>query len=182
MNFAPGFYRAVLTGGILGQTQKQKPQMVLTWNVNAVAVNGDWQAIEPADVRMYLSMSGGAVQYTEDKLVSLGFNGDFSNPKFGTQATQDGMCIEAYLDTYEGKTSLKWQLQRGPSEVEPAPDNVVRQLQAQWNQRHKPVQRPAAAKPMTTPPKAAAKMAPATVPPSDEPPADEPPPGDSIPF
>jgi hypothetical protein len=158
--FQPGPHLAQLVSSVLGMSSKNKsPQVVLTWQVIGVAENGDWAAVTPEEVRMYLSLSGGAAPITEAMLVSLGFNGDFANPQFGTQATQDGIQIDAFLDTYQGKTSLKWRLPSTGGAVEPAPDSVVRQVQAQWNQRHRPIQRPAAQPVKTATPKPAARPA-----------------------
>ena len=184
MQFTPGSYLAKLVGAVLGQTNGTPPaeQMVLTWSVTHQAVNGQWDSIEPTDRRMYLSFSGGAVPFTKAKLKSLGFNGNFDQPDFAPNVVNDGVEIIASENTYNGKTTLRWDLPGGGGEVEKAPANVIRARQAAWDRDEKPVQRPTPAKPAA--PKPAARPAPAPAPQPEEPPQDDAPPpsGDSIPF
>jgi hypothetical protein len=58
------------------------PFVFVTWNVTHRAVDGQWVPIEPVHRESRWWTSEKAEPYTMDRLVRLGFNGDFDSPQF----------------------------------------------------------------------------------------------------
>jgi len=154
-----GNYYGRLVSGALGVANNGSEQMVLTWEITHVAIDGQWADIQPCQRRMYLSFSGGAEPYTRKKLESLGFNGDFENPGFGDDATAKGLTLVCKHNEHKGNTQERWDLAGfGESEIKRATPDVARRRAALWRQQHqaRPAQpgrtRPTAAKPAAPPP------------------------------
>ena len=146
MQFTAGTYFGTVAGGVVGLARSGNPQMVLTVNVTHQAVNGAWVGLEPTQRQIYLSLFGGAIPYTEEKLARLGFNGDMRSPAFNLD---EGVELECKLESYipqgqqQSKMAERWNLAGdGPAEVQQAPDDVIRKLQAQYNARKNGVMRP----------------------------------------
>lgn len=138
-----GRYWGAVKSAVTGRSKNGSPQVVIEFDVTHIAQNGEFAELpNPLQRRVYLSLSGGAEPYTLEKLERLHFNGDFRNVQL---SPDNGGCeLDCYQDTYNGATKMKWELATGAaSEVEPAPDDVVRQLNAKWAAMHKPATRPA---------------------------------------
>jgi hypothetical protein len=72
-------------------------------------------------------MAAGAKPYTVKKLLVLGFNGDFRNPKFGVEKCE----VICKHEDYKGKIREKWELANwGGSE--PAADDELEKMNAEW--------------------------------------------------
>ncbi len=131
---APGTYFGHLVEGVPSKTQGGNDQIVLRFDVSQKHDGTNWVPAEIGDRRIYLSLTGGAWQYTEKKLLALGFNGDFVSPGFDHAIVSKGTQLECSANTYEGRTSEKWELAGygGGGEIERMPENEARKLNARW--------------------------------------------------
>lgn len=144
MAFAPGSYFARPIRSVVAELgQDKKPALVITFDIVSVARDGAWAEIpnpEQRDVKMFLTEN--AWPYTEAKLKSLGFNGDFANPQFSPEFN-DGTELVCTNRPYNGKTFDDFDFPRGHSEVTPAGNDAVRQLNAKWRTQNAAAPRPA---------------------------------------
>lgn len=69
---------------------------------------------DPKKRTVFLYLTDAAKEITMERLASIGFNGDFDNPRF-SQAIQDADGLEVICknETYEGKTRDRWSLPGG---------------------------------------------------------------------
>lgn len=117
-------------------------------------VNGTEPTGETAVV--YMSMEGGAREYTEDTLDKIGFDGDLDNPGF----TRDVVEVYQKTDAY----GTQWRFSTGGGGLKDAPQDVKRQRAAQMRGRY------------------AANAAKKSSPPKSDPPKSSPPPSEDDPF
>jgi len=147
-----GVYIGDLTGAVTSQTSTGTTQMVIDFDVSG------------HKKQVYLYCSEKAWPFTEEKLIQLGFNGDFDNPVF-----TKGEKVELYmkLEEYQGKFQQKWSIARG---IAKADTSITKTLSARFKaSTGTPPPKPAGAPP--APP--AAKGPPPTTPkgPPPKPPA-----------
>ena len=135
-----GRFWGVITTAVLCKAQNGSSQIAITFNVTH---DGQGQELPNAfERRVFLSFSGGAKPYTEGKLKRLNFNGSYRQPQF---APADGGCwLDCQPHTYDGKTTMRWDLApTGPGELDPVDNDVLRQLEAEWKAKNTPATRPA---------------------------------------
>ena len=127
------YYGALVEAG-LNQAKTGTALMELVFEVRHVAANGEWVAIDPIKRTVRCHLSDSAWPYSEKKLATLGFNGDFANPAFSEKA-KTGVQLICEHETFEGKVREKWSLADwgGGAQERTAPDaNVILQLGAKW--------------------------------------------------
>lgn len=115
--------------------QKKTPTVALEFEIDNEAVDGQWRPITPTKRTVYVYLSDAAWDISIDKLNALGFNGDFGlGMNFGDGAKADGVELQCKIDEYEGNPREKWELTNwgGGFDHEPAPEGVIRQLNAKW--------------------------------------------------
>lgn len=137
-SLADGRYHAMLKGGVVSTAKTAgSTQMVLSfalshrWDED----RGDWVAVPGGtDRSVYLSFAGKAKQYTIKKLQSLGFNFDAKAPQFADGPQMEGVDLLASTeDNGKGESRQSFDLADwGGSEVQPASDGVLAQLNAEW--------------------------------------------------
>ncbi len=158
---APGTYHGTLIEGVPCKTQKGTDQIVLRFDITLMWDGTNWQSMQIDDRRVYLSLSGAAWSYTERKLLSLGFNGDFLAPGFDQAIVTKGTQLECTENNYGGKISERWDLLGfgGGGEIERMPEGEARKLNARWktsvSRQTKPEGAPAAPPPAQPAPAAA---------------------------
>jgi len=167
----PGNYYAKLKTGIFTKAKTTPTMsMALVFDVTHEAREGQWAPLDsPAERTVYLHFTPKAQQYTDSKLMALGFNGDFNTPDFSDESKFEGIELICKHETDStNKTQERWDMAKwgGDRTIEPAPADAARQAAAAWKARtaatQKPAGRPAA------PPAAPARTGP---PPASTPPA-----------
>lgn len=141
-----GEYNGYLQGGVVGETQGGTEQMVISFKVHYMKnENGEWAELPvPIDANIYLSFSDKAWEWTEKKLVALGFNNNFDAPDFADDAKTNGVRLKNRHEDYQGKRTEKWELASfgGPAKAD---ENKIKKLQQRWNAKvGKPAGKPAA--------------------------------------
>lgn len=137
--FSPGQYRGVVREIVPSVTKTNKSPQVsikveIQWRWNAQTQS--WDGVDAEDRWIFLSMSGGAVDYTMRKLDAIGFNGDFSNPMASNEAMNEGIDLQCFHETYQGRTREKFEIPMGDYEPTPLDAVAIRQLNEQWRQRN----------------------------------------------
>lgn len=135
--------------------QKQTPCLALQFNV-PIPDEGDIERT------VYLYVSDSAIQYTDEKLERLGFNGNFEAPEFSNAGDVE---LSRKFEVYEGKDQERWDIARGGGggfEHPAGPADVARRLSQRWRAMHgtKPASapaKPAAPAPKKAPPPPAKK-------------------------
>jgi len=150
--FAAGEYLAQKVMVAVGVSKSKKsPQFEITMNITHQVEAGEWKSVEPLQERtIYLSLTDGAWPYTQKKLETLKFNGDFKNPDI----TDEFFAVNCEHDTYMNKTREKWDISGTvTSETEPPASDVLRALQDKWKTSTKPTGTPppVPAPPLTVP-------------------------------
>jgi hypothetical protein len=124
-----GTYWGTLKGGYTGTAKSGNPQVVLNFVVTNMAVGSEWQPIrDPFEKCVYLSLTDAAWPYSQVKLASLGFNGDFGE---GMGFSESGAKLICKHENYNGQMRDKWDLDGG-GEGQRADTNTVRKLNALW--------------------------------------------------
>ena len=102
-------------------------QVVIECEVTHGAEAGDWVALpQPIKRHIYLSLTGGAWEYSIEKMKAIGFTGDFDDIKFN-DAVYDGLQINMTLDTYKGRQRERWELPyKGMEPVKADADRIAR--------------------------------------------------------
>ena len=131
---------------------------------------GGWlpAPVSEEERRVYVSLSDGAWPYSERKLTSLGFNGDFDNPEFSEAIATDGVDLMCKVGEFKGKSQEKWELAGWASDIEPAAEDKVKRLNARWNATASKAQSPTPSPAKSQPP---AEATPASSIPAPPPPA-----------
>lgn len=135
-----GDYSAVIVKGITTKAQTGNPQMAVLLHITHDASNGEWRQLnEIIERNLYIALTDSAMPYAEQKLKTLGFNGDFGQPEFAIKA----VAVICTHDDYQGKTRERWDLREWGEkpDAERADDDVVRQLNAKWKARQANAQR-----------------------------------------
>lgn len=161
-----GTYAAKLADMKFGQSANGKDQM--EWIVDVQVSTTD---IRRRSIMGYFT--GGAAQYTEERLHAMGFNGDFEqpacDPKFYTEGCEVYVKHESYDDGKGGGPRMleKWAFSRG-SRTKPATNDAKAAMSQRWRAQYgsAPVARPSAPPPVT----------PASTPPTTTPTPNGPPP------
>lgn len=156
--FNPGPYRGVVLE-ITPSVSKvaQSPQVAIKVGIQWAWDGQAWVAVDEAERWIYLSMSGRAADYTMRKLDAIGFNGDFNNPKASDEAMKDGVDLECFHETYQGRVREKFEIPIGDFEPTPLEATGIRELNELWRQRKgatATVQPKAKPKPPAAPPSA----------------------------
>jgi len=155
---------AKLKTGVVTKSEKGGSQMAVVFDVTHVADAGQWAPLPtPIERTLYLSFSDNAWEYTEKKLLALGFNGDFNAPDFADEAKFEGVELNCRHEEYNGKTTERWELAKwgGAKEIVKADNDAIRQLSAKWKSRTAaPAPKPAG-RPTPPPPAPARSLPPA---------------------
>lgn len=141
-----GIYSGSIAQAVATTSKKGDPMIVVEFDVNHVANGSDWAEIAPARRSVFISLSEKAWPYSKDKLVRLGFNGNFDEPRFSAGV---GVELECKHEIYEGRGGEKWELAGGSKEWEPIKPDQSRLWAAKWKAETapppaKPAGRPAA--------------------------------------
>lgn len=165
-----GNYKARLADMKFGQSTNGKD--VMEYIIDVQVSTSD---IRRKSIATYFS--GGATQYTEERLAILGFNGDFENPAVAAKWYGDDYPLEVYCDYQQyddGKGGgprdvEKWGFSRGSS-AKPATDDAKAAMSQRWRAKYgsAPASTPPATKPSTPPPAAAPKGPPPPVEPAGD--------------
>lgn len=128
-----GRYTADIVSGVLGETGNGNPQVVIQTNITGfVDPSTGIQGIDAFERRLYLSMHGGAVPYTEKKLKALGFNGDFANIQFSVTNNVELLCT--HEPDNNGNLKERWDLANwgDAPQVKQAGSAVIQKMNALW--------------------------------------------------
>ena len=160
------YYGEIMSADATSSRKKGTPQVSIQFKITHVAgPTGEWVPVKSALERwVHLSLHPNARDFSEEKLVALGFQG------FGSMTfAEKGAELSLMQDSEYGES---WELGRGGGgKPESLDATKVAELDALWKAKHAP--KPAAA----APPPAAPAAAPAAAPHSTPPGAD-----DNIPF
>jgi hypothetical protein len=128
-------------------SSKGTPFIDITFDIMLVAANGAWDDLDPPLTRhLRIYLSDAAWSQSLDKLKTLGFNGDFQNPKI----TEEWVELECKHEEYNGRMGEKWELANwGGGADRKAPDeNTLRVLSARYktsvSANKKPTKKPPA--------------------------------------
>jgi len=148
-NLTPeGTYAAKLADMKFGQSTNGKDQM--EWIVDVQVSTTD---IRRRSIMGYFT--GGAAQYTEERLHAMGFNGNFEqpacDPKFYTEGCEVYVKHEPYDDGKGGGPKMleKWAFSR-TSRTKPATDDAKASMSQRWRAKYGSA--PAAQAPTPKPP------------------------------
>ena len=140
-----GEYNGYLQSGITSLTKDGNEKMVITFKAQYRKNDtGEWEEIVPFDARLELSFSDKAWEWTEKKLLALGFNNNFDDPDFSDDSKTNGVRLKNKHEEYEGKMREKWELASfgGPAKAD---ESKIKKLQQRWNAKvGKPAGKPAA--------------------------------------
>lgn len=152
------------------ETDKGTPYFFIEVEVAHMAQGEGWAPVQPTQKRtIYMYLTDKSIEWTQNDLATLGFNGDFQTPAF-SGSTMEGVQVECVHEMFDGKTRDKWSL-RGKSREKKAPsDDTIRRLNGMWK---------ASEHGRPTP---AASPAPAAIPAPNVQPAAGEPPDDVAPF
>jgi len=191
MKMNPGIYSGDITEMVATQNTNGTPYMAVVFAVTNVAQNGAWVSIAPETRTVRLFLTDKAIDFSMDKLKTIGFNGDFSNPKCSINQSVMLICEHrAGTGANAGKVYENWDLytERAEQERIPVSSDIVRQMNARWRSKYG-APAPARVAPPAPPirPAPARQAVPAPVAPSAEPTPEEDydstaPPQDNIPF
>ncbi len=144
-------YHGRLIGHKVTTSGSGAAQVELDFTVSHIQRGQDWEALpQEMAVTVFLSLHENAWKYSTKKLESLGFNGDFRNPVFGTDASTEGVGLRATEETYNNKLRTRWDLANWGGN-EPAGDDVLARLNAKYKAGKPVVAKPAGARPVAPP-------------------------------
>ena len=143
-------YMGTVESGVLAETKNGSAQIALKVRLSQEeGGDGTMYTMQNALlVNAYLSLSDRAMEYTEQKLKTLGFNGDFENPAF----SQDAYAWTGKAEEYEGRTTMRYELADWGA-AKSAPAATAKLLTAKWKQKFAGAatpRPPAASKPPAT--------------------------------
>jgi len=142
-----GSYQAILRGAVMDTANTGNPQMVVKFDVNYFfdPSTQAWRETPANTVRsLYMSFSQAALPFSQKKLESLGFNGDFKSPEFAM--TNQPVDLTMAHSVYKGQQKEKWELASfgGEKDVVKPGDQTLDRLNAMWDQAHPKIATPAA--------------------------------------
>lgn len=138
-----GTYNSHIKRGVLSKAKNGSPQFVLVFDVVGYYDGRTWSDITPMERTVYLSMSGGAKDYTKKKLAAIGY----TEPKFEKDAEtgEQVMVLPAGIadesiqlnckhgTKQDGSPREEWDLPWGGSSTgEAASDEDVMKVAALW--------------------------------------------------
>jgi hypothetical protein len=135
MNLTPeGTYAAKLAGMKFGTSTNGAEVMEYIIDVH-VGTND----VRRKSISNYFT--GGAAQYTEERLRTMDFNGNFDEPKCGSWCYDDGFEVYVKHETYDdgkgqgSRVFEKWNFSRGSRTKPPAPDSASNRSQ-RWRAKY----------------------------------------------
>jgi len=170
VDFPIGTYYAQIQGGEMMENDNGKPFFALSILVTHESQDGQWVSVgNPAERIVELYTSDAAWTYTQRKLASIQFNGDFSNPQFGVA----GVSVDCkHQESTNGGTYERWDLSGfgGGARGKAATRQVIQTMNAKWKQSVGSQAAPAAPPPppAASVPAAAPAPAPAGAPANNE--------------
>ncbi len=156
MKMQPGTYCGNLFDLYLSESQSGKRFLALEFRVIHVSQGDQWAPLATPETRtVRLFLTDAAIDYSMDKLESLGFNGDFSNPSCAKTDNVTLTCDNRQYKDSAGvvKSAEDWNLyaERKQSERVAVPSDAIRQLTARWRSKHGAPAAPAATQPPAAP-------------------------------
>jgi len=137
LDLSPGKYWMAAPEYGTGITDKGKPYFYFTGDITYRADDDAWIDLDPPIQRtIWLYLTDKAMPFTADKLDALGFNGDFSSPKF--EQLGDGIVVAYSIDRYQGKQKERWDLAIGNHrgfEHDPIDIQTIRRLNAEYKRQ-----------------------------------------------
>ena len=135
----PGNYKGKIVSAITSQAKSGNNQVEIEFDIVAGKDGGQWSPIDGERRRVFLSLSEKARAYSEDKLESIGFKGDYAAIKFDDALVADGVELVCRHEEYNGSTREKWDFASwgAPREVAAAPADEIKRLNALYAQRMK---------------------------------------------
>lgn len=194
MKAAAGIYWGKLKEVGIGASGKNKtPRLRLIFTVDLKAnENGDWEKVaEPLERSVNFFLTDAALEWTEEKLAALGFDGNYAEPdirSFDPDLSSAGTQLSCTIRKGEGEKSFEeWQISKlddiRSDGLDPLPGQDLDRLAARYKQNQANTRTP------TSPPGASAviKATPNQVqapsaPPMREPEDDASVPEEDIPF
>lgn len=133
--YRPGTYYAEKVSVAVGETEKGTPYVAVEFKPKHYAVNGSWEDVpDPEPRTMFFYMSDKAAEFSIEKLRTIGFNGNFTEPDV-TGDANGGFNVDCKMEVYNGKERDKWELAGfgggGLTHKAPEPDKV-RHLNNLW--------------------------------------------------
>lgn len=169
-----GTYIGQLFAAGMDKNKNDTPFLFIEFQLTYQAVAGEWKTINgdiKREVRIYLSDAARNSGVPQQKLQTLGFNGDFARPQFDPKVSSDGVQLvcthEQYTDNSGNqKTAERWDLANwgGSRERQDVGGDTLRELNSWWKVENQP---PA---PAGAPPPPPSQPAAAVANPDDEPP------------
>lgn len=134
MHANDGIYWAAIKGSGMAESAT-KPgafYFFIDIKVTHIARDGNWEQLPQAlDRTIIWSLSDKAYEYTERRLKSMQFNGDFENPGFGPD-TANGIQVTCKNETYEGKPRERWDIPAEQGERKQASTDAIAKMKARW--------------------------------------------------
>lgn len=157
MLLSEGTYHGVVKDAVLATAKSGSEMVVITWTIGHRWDGQQWVPIDPVDRVTRWSLADGAYPYSEEKMNSLGFQGDFEGllnggAVFSESAYMEGIALKCEHEEYQGKPQERWELANwGGGNVQKAGADAARRLSARWKQAHGATQAPPAGRPSAPP-------------------------------
>ena len=116
-----GTYWGRLKSSELKFTNDGKPHFDLVFSVDFIDRNGNWVPLDaPLERTMAVYLTDAAKPTSRQKLVAVGFNGNFKSPGYNAIGKNDkgedltvitgGAALRCEIETYKDKPHEKWEL------------------------------------------------------------------------
>ena len=156
MKASAGIYYGKLKEVEVGITGKNKTSRIrLTFLVADMAnQENDWEPVDPFDRSIDLYLTDKALEWTEEKLAVLGFDGNYANPSiqsFNPELSADGCQMECCIKPKQGGegTFEEWTLVMlrdvGTTGLDPLQGNELDRLSARFKQSQANTRKPESA-------------------------------------
>ncbi len=134
MPMTEGLYYAERLGASMDtlNNANKTPLIRIYYSVTHVQEGTEWQLLgKPVERSVSLFLTDKAWPFTQPKLESMGFNGDFDAPDFDSEP---GTQLDLTHQVKDGKTYENWNLDGwgGQKEATPPPKDMLRKFKARW--------------------------------------------------
>jgi hypothetical protein len=150
-NLTPGSYFGQLIDSQLGEIGNNgNIAMVLTWDINHYASNGQWKQMDTATRQQNIFLTEKAKERAFSDMKKIGFDGNFENPRFSDEC-YSGIELVIENETYNGKIYDRVKPAKFVSDsgVKPTSKDKAKLLSAQFRTSVGAASKPSTPPPMT---------------------------------
>jgi len=122
----PGQYYGTLNNAVTTTARTGSLQLVLEFTITHGP--GEVAIAASFDKRVYCSLTDSAMPYTRERLLGLGFNGNFDEPAF----EKDGAWLNCSHEMYNGRLTERWELPGAGGELVKCDATALQRLNAIW--------------------------------------------------